>query len=56
MELAQEQRFHGLTRLIGNTPLLAIDLLYRGEPRRLYAKAENLNLTGSIKDSMAYHI
>jgi cysteine synthase A len=56
MELAREQRFHGLTRLIGNTPLLAIDLLYQGEPRRLYAKAENLNLTGSIKDRMAFYI
>lgn len=30
--------------------------LNHGEPRRLYAKAENLNMTGSIKDRMALHI
>jgi cysteine synthase A len=41
---------------VGNTPLLAIDLTYRGEPRVLYAKAENLNMTGSVKDRMALHI
>jgi cysteine synthase A len=50
------QRFLGLHRLVGNTPLLAIDLLYRGEPRVVYAKQESLNLTGSIKDRMALHI
>jgi cysteine synthase len=50
------RRLKGLSRLIGNTPLLAIDLTYRGEPRTLYAKAENLNMTGSIKDRMALHI
>jgi cysteine synthase A len=42
--------------MVGNTPLLAIHLLYRGEPRTIYAKAENLNMTGSIKDRMALHI
>ena len=50
------QRFLGLHRLVGNTPLLAIDLLYRGEPRVVYAKQESLNLTGSIKDRMALFI
>ena len=48
--------FRSLHRLIGNTPLLAIDLLYRGEPRTIYAKHESLNLTGSIKDRMALFI
>jgi cysteine synthase A len=42
--------------MIGNTPLLAIHFLYRGEKRTVYAKAENLNMTGSIKDRMAFHI
>ena len=51
-----ERRLSGLTRLVGNTPLLAIDLSYRGERRVLYAKAEHLNMTGSIKDRMALHI
>ena len=49
-------RFRGLKNMVGNTPLIAIHLLYRGEPRTIYAKAENLNLTGSIKDRMALHI
>ncbi len=51
-----EQRLAALTRLVGNTPLLAIDFLYRGQKRVVYAKAENLNMTGSIKDRMALHI
>jgi cysteine synthase A len=42
--------------MVGNTPLLAIDCRYRGAPRRIYAKAENLNMTGSIKDRMVLHI
>jgi cysteine synthase A len=46
----------GLSSLIGNTPLLEIDFLFRGRPRRIYAKAEYLNMTGSIKDRMALHI
>lgn len=46
----------GLANLIGNTPLLEIEFLYKGNPRKLYAKAEYLNLTGSIKDRMAFHI
>jgi len=47
---------HNLTSLVGNTPLLAIRFRYKGEERILYAKAENLNMTGSIKDRMALHI
>lgn len=46
----------GLSGLIGNTPLLEIEFLYKGKKRRIFAKAENLNMTGSIKDRMAYHI
>ncbi|MCD4682832.1 MAG: cysteine synthase family protein [Bacteroidales bacterium] len=49
-------RILGLSRLIGNTPLLAIEFLYKGKPRIIYAKAETLNMTGSIKDRMAFHI
>ncbi len=49
-------RFDSLHRLVGNTPMLAIDFLYRGHPRVLYAKQESLNLTGSIKDRMALFI
>ncbi len=56
MPQASSARFRGLHRLIGNTPLLAIDVVYRGEPRVIYAKYESLNLTGSIKDRMALYI
>jgi cysteine synthase A len=49
-------RFHSLHRLIGNTPLLAVDVLFRGQPRRIFAKHESLNLTGSIKDRMALFV
>jgi cysteine synthase A len=49
-------RFKALEYLIGNTPLLAIRLRYRGEPRVVYAKYEQVNMTGSIKDRMALHI
>ena len=50
------RRIRRLSSLIGNTPLLEIQFLYRGKRRILYAKAENLNMTGSIKDRMALHI
>jgi cysteine synthase A len=49
-------RFAQLKHMIGNTPLLELRLRYRGEPRVLYAKAEHINMTGSIKDRMAFHI
>lgn len=49
-------RLDSLHRLVGNTPMLAIDFLYRGHPRVLYAKQESLNLTGSIKDRMALFV
>jgi cysteine synthase A len=56
MTPAGNERLRELRNLVGNTPLLAIDLEYQGKPRRLYAKAENLNMTGSIKDRMALYI
>jgi cysteine synthase A len=45
-----------LARLIGNTHLVGIEFLYAGCPRVIYAKCEQWNLTGSIKDRMAFHI
>jgi len=51
-----QQRLSQLSALIGNTPLLAIDCEFRGRRRTVYAKAEHLNMTGSIKDRMAFHI
>lgn len=49
-------RFQELKHMIGNTPLLAIRFTFRGKPRVLYAKAEHINMTGSIKDRMAFYI
>ena len=51
-----EKRCQGLRHMLGNTPLLGIHFTFRGESRVIYAKAEHLNLTGSIKDRMAFHI
>ena len=49
-------RFKELRHMIGNTPLLAIHFTFRGKRRVIYAKAEHINMTGSIKDRMAFHI
>jgi cysteine synthase A len=43
----------GLMPLVGGTPLLEMRYRYDGKPRRLFAKYEALNLTGSVKDRMA---
>jgi cysteine synthase A len=56
LDPAVAARFKSLEYLIGNTPLLAIRLTYHGEPRVVYAKYEQVNMTGSIKDRMALHI
>jgi cysteine synthase A len=56
LEPALASRFKGLARMVGNTPLLAIEFTFRGKPRILYAKSEQLNMTGSIKDRMALYI
>ena len=50
------EKFDGLAALIGHTPMLEISLLYKGEPRIVYAKAEYYNYSGSIKDRVAAHI
>ena len=54
--LHQHDRLKNLRHMIGNTPMLGIHLKFRGSNRVIYTKAENINMTGSIKDRMAYHI
>lgn len=49
-------KINGLKSLVGNTPLIEIELTYKGEPRKIYAKLESYNFSGSIKDRMAYAI
>ena len=43
-------------QLVGNSPLLELRYSYDGEPRRVYAKYDPMNMTGSVKDRMAMHI
>ncbi len=49
-------RVDALAPLIGSTPLLRIELEYRGLDLEVYAKYEAENMTGSVKDRMAAHI
>lgn len=42
--------------LVGETPLVEIRYRLSGRPRRIYAKYELMNMTGSVKDRMAAHI
>lgn len=41
---------------IGNTQLIKINYEYNGKEKYIYAKLEYYNLTGSIKDRVAYYI
>lgn len=51
-----ERKLSDIYNLIGNTPLVEILYRYRGKEGRVYAKLEYYNLSGSIKDRMAYSI
>ena len=42
--------------LIGNTPMIKIKYRYKGKEAYIYAKLEMFNVTGSIKDRVAYYI
>jgi len=49
------ERHRAVAHLVGNTPLLAIDLTFGGESRTVYAKLETRNLSGSVKDRPVLH-
>ncbi|MDF1798416.1 MAG: cysteine synthase family protein [Planctomycetota bacterium] len=49
-------QLEALGSLIGGTPMLAIQCKLDGQAYTVFAKAEHLNFTGSIKDRMALHI
>ncbi|MEE8577116.1 MAG: cysteine synthase family protein [candidate division Zixibacteria bacterium] len=51
-----DTHLQSLSHMVGNTPLLDISFRSGGKTRRIFAKAEHLNMTGSIKDRMAMHI
>ena len=42
--------------LIGNTPMIKIKYKYKGKENYVYVKLEMYNITGSIKDRVAYYI
>lgn len=50
------KKFEQISAMVNKTPLLEIRFNYKGQERIVYAKAEYYNLTGSIKDRVAYHI
>ncbi|SCP97561.1 PLP-dependent cysteine synthase family protein [Anaerobium acetethylicum] len=50
------QQLAGLKAMVGNTPLMEISFEYKGEDRKLYAKAEHYSITGSAKDRVAINI
>lgn len=45
-----------LNNTIGNTPMIKINYEYKGKEKYIYTKLEYYNLTGSIKDRVAYYI
>ncbi len=45
-----------LDKVIGNTPMVKIDFEYLGKKLTTYVKLEMFNLTGSIKDRVAYYM
>ena len=51
-----ENKFNSLNKLIGRTPLIKIRYKYNGEIKTCCCKAEWYNLSGSIKDRVAYYI
>jgi cysteine synthase A len=51
-----ERKITALGKIVGNTPLLGNHFERRGRQHVIYAKSEQVNMTGSIKDRMAPHI
>ena len=51
-----DEKFKSLSNLIGKTPLIKIKYKYNGVIKTACCKAEWYNLSGSIKDRVAYYI
>ena len=45
-----------VNNIIGNTPMIKIKYKYNGKINEIYVKMEQYNLTGSIKDRLAFYI
>jgi cysteine synthase A len=55
-QVIRENPAHVLAGMVGRTPLLEIRYTSRGRARRVFAKYEQKNMTGSVKDRMALFI
>ncbi len=55
-ERETQRRFAEQHGMVGNTPLIGLDIGVGGRELRVWAKDESRNLTGSIKDRMALFI
>ena len=51
----EQKKMKYLENLVGKTPMLELIFDYKGEERRIFVKNESYNLTGSIKDRMAFY-
>jgi cysteine synthase A len=56
LTINMEKKFQDLWYLVGNTPMLKLQYIYKGKPGEIYVKCEHYNLTGSVKDRMALYI
>lgn len=56
MKTTQLNKLKQIAPMIGQTPLLELSFLYQGQKRRIFAKVEAGNLTGSVKDRVAHYI
>src|SRR3954447_25971498 len=54
--VGMQKNFSHLWNMVGSTPMLELHYTYQGKHRKIYAKCEHYNLTGSIKDRMALYI
>ena len=45
-----------MVNIIGNTPMIKIKYEFNGKEKEMYTKLEYYNLSGSIKDRVAYYI
>ena len=56
MEVYDGTRKNEIFRKFGwKTPMLELVFDYKGEEKRIFVKNESYNLTGSIKDRMAFY-
>jgi len=51
-----QNKVSAISALVGDSPLIEIHYLHDGAARRIYAKYESMNMTGSVKDRMALTI